>query len=96
MLYVFLLAYIAQNNSSDQLKNITSLKEKYKIKSKDFKYEREFLLNSYISKCLWDGHLSEGEKKQLLHLAELLDINDDYLNRKITEEGKIIYTDHIF
>lgn len=86
-----LLSENEDNPLSIRKSNITSLKEKYKIKSKDFKYEREFLLNSYISKCLWDGHLSEEEKKQLLHLSELLDINDDYLNRKITEEGKIIY-----
>ena len=70
---------------------ITSLKQKYNIKPKDFTYEREFLLNRFISHCLWDGHLSDEEKKQLSYLAKLLDISEEYLNNKITEEGKAIY-----
>ncbi len=70
---------------------INSLKEKYKISSKEYKYEREFLLERFISHCLWDEKLSEEEKKQLSYLAKLLDISDEYLNNKITEEGKIIY-----
>ena len=47
------------------ISTINSLKQKYNIKSKDFTYEREFLLNRFISHCLWDEHLSDEEKKQL-------------------------------
>ncbi len=54
------------------------------------RFNREFLLNRFISHCLWDEHLSDEEKKQLSYLAELLDIPEEYLNNKITEEGKSI------
>ena len=74
-----------------QLSDISPLKEKYKISSKDFQYEREFLLNSYITHCLWDEHLSDDEKSQLQYLAKILDLSEDFLNKRITEEGKIIY-----
>lgn len=70
---------------------VNSLKEKYKISPKDYKYEKEFLLNSFISYCLWDEHLSDEEKTQLSYLAKLLNISEEYLKNKITEEGKIIY-----
>lgn len=70
---------------------IDSLKEKYNISSKDYMYEKEFLLNRFISYCLWDEHLSDEEKKQLSYLASLLDISEEKLKSKITEEGKIIY-----
>ena len=73
------------------ISTINSLKQKYNIKSKDFTYEREFLLNRFISHCLWDEHLSDEEKKQLSYLAKLLDIPQEYLKNKIAEEGKVIY-----
>ena len=73
------------------ISTINSLKQKYNIKSEDFTYEREFLLNRFISHCLWDEHLSDEEKKQLSYLAKLLDIPEEYLNNKIAEEGKVIY-----
>ena len=70
---------------------IQSLKDKYKIKENDFQNEREFLLVRFISHCLWNERLSDEEKQQLIHLANLLDITEEDLNKRISEEGKAIY-----
>ncbi len=70
---------------------VNQLKEKYKIKPKDFKYERELLLNRFITHCLWDERLSNEEKKQLSYLTKLLDLTEEYLNTRISEEGKLIF-----
>ena len=73
-------------NKSD----IQILDKKYKVKDKLFQYEREFLLDRFISHCLWDERLSDSEKEQLSHLANLLDVSEEHLNKRIAEEGKVI------
>lgn len=71
------------------------LKQKYKISNKDFKTEREMLLDKLISRCLWDNRLSDDEKNQLNCLCNLLELPVEYLNNKILEEGKLIYRNKV-
>ncbi|MBR6154875.1 MAG: hypothetical protein IKQ43_10620 [Treponema sp.] len=75
---------------SIKMSDVNSLKNKYKIKDKLYQYEREFLLDRFISRCLWDERLSDSEKKQLSHLANILDVSEEYMNKRVAEEGKII------
>lgn len=78
--------------TSVDISEVKALKTKYKIKNKDFQIERKSLLDRYISYCLWDERLSDVEKQQLSYVATLLDISEDYLKKRIAEEGEIIYT----
>lgn len=70
---------------------IENLKKKYKVSRKAFLREREFLLDKYLSYCLWDEHLSSEEKKVLEYLTILLSLDVKYLDKRIDEEGKNIY-----
>ncbi len=75
---------------------LASLKEKYKVNDKDFKREREVLLDKYINKCIFDDQrLSDDEKQQLSFLRELLCIDEHYLKSRIEEEGLRIYKNKV-
>lgn len=86
-----LLAQNENNLLSISLHDVDVLKAKYKIKENDFKCEREILLDKYISFCLHDNRLSDEEKSRLSFLCRLLGLNNEYLSRRIREEGELIY-----
>jgi hypothetical protein len=73
------------------ISEIENLKKKYKINDKMFLYEREVLLDKFISKCLRNERLSATEKEELSHLEKMLNIPEDYLNKRISDEGKKIF-----
>ncbi|MBD5428128.1 MAG: hypothetical protein HDR39_02195 [Treponema sp.] len=61
-----ILAQNENNLLSIPLQDVENLKSKYKVKNGDFASDRRFLLDKYISACLWDNRLSDDEKLRLL------------------------------
>lgn len=90
-----LLADNEKNILSISSNSINELRNKYKVSEKAYKRERELLLDLYITHCLWDNHLSTEEKNQLNHLCDLIDLKKEYLEKRIIEEGKIIYRNQV-
>ncbi|MBD5432775.1 MAG: hypothetical protein HDR35_00510 [Treponema sp.] len=89
---------LAQNENNLLLmspQDVKNLKSKYKVKDSDFVLDREVLLDKYISACFWDNHLSDDEKIWLSHLCHLLELDDEYLSRRIQEEGELIYRNKV-
>lgn len=97
--YIIELQNLLAQNENNLLaispQDVESLKSKYKVSDCEFKLERETLLDIYISFCLRDSRLSDNEKALLSHLRDLLGIDDEYLSRRITEEGKLIYRNKV-
>ena len=90
-----LLAENEENILSINLNDAEKIRAKYKVKKDNFKIEREILLDTYISSCLWDNRLSNDERMRLSFLCRLLDLNEEYLQRRIAEEGRAIYRNKV-
>ena len=90
-----LLAESEENVLSLTEELIKELQKKYKVSEKSYKRERELLLDLYITHCLCDNHLSTEEKNRLYHLCAFLNLEKDYLEKRIIEEGKIIYRNQV-
>lgn len=90
-----LLAQNENNLLAISPQDVENLRAKYKVMEKDFKRERENLLDIYISFCLRDSRLSDAERAMLSHLRGLLGVDDGYLSQRITEEGKLIYRNKV-
>ena len=92
-----------ENLLSDNEENISmipyeKIKEKelfYKVKSSDFRADRERLFDLFLNKCLYDEFLSDSEKKNIDYLQTVLHISEEYAKKRIKEETELIYKNKV-